>query len=90
MLLPQAGPVVFAADLIPGLPWLNQAITMGYDRFPEQVIDEKSLLLRRVAAEGLWLAYTHDPDVALSQVRLDGDGRASAAQPQGEVRQWSP
>jgi glyoxylase-like metal-dependent hydrolase (beta-lactamase superfamily II) len=28
------GPVLFAADLIPGRPWVHRSITMGYDRFP--------------------------------------------------------
>jgi hypothetical protein len=27
------GPVVYAADLIPGAPWVHVPITMGYDRF---------------------------------------------------------
>ena len=40
-----SGPVVFAADLIPGKPWVHVPITMGYDRYPERLIDEKSALL---------------------------------------------
>ena len=34
------GPVVFAGDLIPGAPWVHLPITMGYDRFPEGLIEE--------------------------------------------------
>ena len=33
---------VLAADLIPGRPWVHLPITMGYDRYPELLIDEKS------------------------------------------------
>ena len=40
------GPIVFAGDLIPGAPWVHLPITMGYDRYPEALIDEKDALLR--------------------------------------------
>ena len=33
------------ADLIPGRPWVHLPITMGYDRYPELLIDEKTRLL---------------------------------------------
>ena len=45
-----AGPVVFAADLIPGRPWVHLPITMGYDRYPELLIDEKAALLTDLVA----------------------------------------
>ena len=32
------GPLVFAADLIPGRAWMHLPITMGYDRYPERLI----------------------------------------------------
>jgi len=38
---------VFAADLIPGRPWVHLPITMGYDRFPELLVDEKNTLPQR-------------------------------------------
>ena len=41
-------PVVFAADLIPGRAWLHIPITMGYDRYPEQLVDERTGLLTRL------------------------------------------
>jgi len=37
--------VFYCADLIPGVPWLHLPITMGYDRFPEQLVDEKRAVL---------------------------------------------
>ena len=65
------GPVVFCGDLIPGTPWVHLPITMGYDRFPERLIDEKSALLSDLAGRGGRLFYTHDPSVALSGIAVD-------------------
>ena len=72
------GPVVFAGDLIPGRPWVHLPITMGYDRFPEQLIDEKDALLTYLLGRGGRLFYTHDPEVALSGIQRDQRGRFSA------------
>jgi glyoxylase-like metal-dependent hydrolase (beta-lactamase superfamily II) len=69
------GPVVFAADLIPGRPWVHLPITMGYDRFPEKLIDEKEALLTDLVARGGRLFFTHDPEVALARVARDPKGR---------------
>jgi glyoxylase-like metal-dependent hydrolase (beta-lactamase superfamily II) len=66
------GRLVFAADLIPGTPWVHLPITMGYDRFPERLIEEKSALLTTLAADGGWLFFTHDPRWAMGQVLYDG------------------
>ena len=71
----QHGPLVFAADLIPGAPWVHLPITMGYDRFPEQLIDEKRELLEDLEARNGWLLFTHDPTVACGQVQRDSRGR---------------
>jgi hypothetical protein len=32
--------------LIPGRPWVHLPITMGYDRYPERLIDEKRKFMR--------------------------------------------
>ncbi len=64
----------FCADLVPGLPWVHVPITMGYDRFPEHLVDEKSALLERLARTGAWLAFTHDPEVAFARVEPDERG----------------
>ncbi len=72
------GPITFASDLIPGVPWIHVPITMGYDRFPERLIEEKRALLERVVAEGGMIAFTHDPSIAASRVKRDPSGRFSA------------
>jgi glyoxylase-like metal-dependent hydrolase (beta-lactamase superfamily II) len=72
------GPVIFAGDLIPGTAWVHVPITMGYDRFPELLIDEKQALLSALVERGGRLFYTHDPAVALSGLRRDAQGRFSA------------
>jgi glyoxylase-like metal-dependent hydrolase (beta-lactamase superfamily II) len=62
------GPVTFLGDLVPGVPWVHLPITMGYDRFPERLVDEKQALLGRVAREHGWVFYTHDPTTAASRI----------------------
>jgi glyoxylase-like metal-dependent hydrolase (beta-lactamase superfamily II) len=73
-----AGPVIFAADLIPGTSWLHLPICMGYDRAPEQLIQEKKTLLEWILQENGRLFYTHDPNIAISRVMLDEKGHFSA------------
>ena len=80
------GPVVFAADLIPGRAWVHLPITMGYDRYPELLIDEKATLLGNLEQRGGRLFFTHDPEVALSKVHKDDKGRFSAVDDQRELR----
>lgn len=80
------GPIVFGADLIPGAPWVHLPITMGYDRSPELVVDEKRALLTDLVARSGSLFFTHDPDVALARVVRDENGRFSAAAPVSELR----
>jgi len=82
------GPVTFLGDLVPGVPWVHLPITMGYDRFPELLIDEKEALLAKIVAESGWAFYTHDPEVAASRVVRSPQGRFSASEPLAELR-WS-
>jgi glyoxylase-like metal-dependent hydrolase (beta-lactamase superfamily II) len=63
--------LVYASDLIPGRFWVHPPISMGYDRFPELLIDEKTALLTSLAKENAWLFYVHDPDFAVSKVQVD-------------------
>ena len=72
------GPVVFVGDLIPGAPWMHLPITMGYDRFPELLIDEKRALLTDLLARGGSVFFTHDPAVAQARVGQDERGRFRA------------
>ncbi|MFI8745102.1 MBL fold metallo-hydrolase [Pseudomonas sp. NPDC077186] len=69
------GPVVFPGDLIPGAPWVHLPITMGYDRFPEGLIEEKQALLSDLFSRGGRLVFTHDPQVAMGRVTRDEKGR---------------
>jgi glyoxylase-like metal-dependent hydrolase (beta-lactamase superfamily II) len=69
------GPVLFAADLIPGKAWVHLPITMGYDRYPELLIDEKAALLENLVQRGGRLFFTHDPEVALATVAKDTRGK---------------
>jgi glyoxylase-like metal-dependent hydrolase (beta-lactamase superfamily II) len=69
------GPVVFAADLIPGRPWVHVPITMGYDRYPERLIDEKAALLGDLVGRGGRLFFTHDPVIAMATVTRDAKGK---------------
>ena len=73
------GPVLFASDAVPGAPWVHVPITMGYDRFPERLIEEKESLLTDLVARGGSIFFTHDPAVALARIERDGKGRFRAA-----------
>ncbi len=68
--------LVFAADLIPGRFWIHLPVTMGYDRFPELLINEKNTLLTSLAKEDAWLFYTHDPEIAVSKVQFNDKEKA--------------
>jgi len=71
----EGGNMVFAADLVPGEAWVHVPISMGYDRFPEAVIDEKSALLERLYQQQGSLFFTHDPHVAAGKVSKNDKGR---------------
>lgn len=79
------GPVVFAGDLIPGAPWVHLPITMGYDRFPEGLIEEKTALLEDLLARNGRLVFTHDPKVAMGRVMRDAKGKFGVEASEGEV-----
>ncbi len=79
--------VFFAADLIPGVPWVHTPITMGYDRFPERLIDEKAALLERFVREGTHVFFTHDFEVACARV-LKENGRFRADAPHKDADGW--
>lgn len=80
------GGVVFCADLIPGRPWVHVPITMGYDRYPELLIDEKRRFLGEMLARGVRLYFTHDPDCAMARVTRDDGGRFATADEHAELR----
>jgi glyoxylase-like metal-dependent hydrolase (beta-lactamase superfamily II) len=66
-----AGGVVFCSDLIPGRPWVHLPVTMGYDRYPEQLIDEKRRFLEDKIARGVRLYFTHDLTCAVAAPMRD-------------------
>ena len=72
------GGVVFCADLVPGVPWVHVPITMGYDRCPELLIDEKEAFMEDKLMRDVHLFLTHDPDTALLQLQRDARGRFGA------------
>ena len=73
------GGVLFCADLIPGRAWVHLPITMGYDRYPERLIDEKRDLLEAARQRSVRLFFTHDHEMALADVEVDARGRYHAA-----------
>lgn len=79
------GGVVFCADLIPGRPWVHLPVTMGYDRSPELLIDEKRAFLDDMLARGVRLFFTHDDGCALAGLALGADGRYAAIDPRGSL-----
>jgi glyoxylase-like metal-dependent hydrolase (beta-lactamase superfamily II) len=75
LMLAEVGGVVFCADLIPGRSWVHLPITMGYDRYPEKLIDEKRAFLEDKLARNVRLFFTHDHACAVAQVTRDARGR---------------
>ena len=73
------GGVVYCADLIPGSAWVHLPVTMGYDRYPERLIDEKRAFLEDKLARDVRLYFTHDPAVAMAEVVRDERGRFGTA-----------
>ena len=67
--------VFFCGDLVPGRAWVHIPITMGYDRNPEQLIDEKIDLFTRAEKEHWLLFFTHDPEISGSQIQQSSGGK---------------
>ncbi|WP_158998932.1 MBL fold metallo-hydrolase [Pigmentibacter ruber] len=69
------GPLIFASDLIPGFAWMHIPISMGYDRYPELVIDEKRTLLEEVLPLNAKIFFTHDIQHSIGKVLKDNKGK---------------
>lgn len=67
--------VFFAGDLIPGKAWVHLPITMGYDRYAEQLIDEKEALYKKHVQPSWRLFFTHDPHTAMAAVTQNAKGQ---------------
>ncbi|MGN6479352.1 MBL fold metallo-hydrolase [Luteibacter sp.] len=89
LMLAEVGGVVFCADLIPGRAWVHLPVTMGYDRWPEKLIDEKKAFLDDKLARGVRLFFTHDHDCAMASVAVDDKGRYQAADIHPVLAGWA-
>lgn len=76
--LPNDAPIIFASDLIPGTSWVHLAVSMGYDRAPELLINEKKTILDMAIQKNARLFYTHDPKIAMSAISKDEKGKFTA------------
>lgn len=72
---PSSGPLLYASDLIPGAPWVRRAISMGYDRFPELLVDEKEALLNDLLSQEGSLFFVHDPKLAGGKLVKNSQGQ---------------
>ena len=81
--------VVFCADLIPGSAWVHVPVTMGYDRYPELLVDEKRVFLDDKLARGVRLFFTHDPACALAGLSQDAKGKFLVQDPQPRLEAWA-
>lgn len=79
------GPIVFGGDLIPGTAWVHLPITMGYDRYPELLIDEKKALLSDLVDRGGHVFFTHDSEVAMARIVRTPEGRYVADEKRAHV-----
>jgi glyoxylase-like metal-dependent hydrolase (beta-lactamase superfamily II) len=86
LMLAEFAGVVFCADLIPGRPWVHLPITMGYDRFPEALIEEKRSFLDDKLARNVRLFFTHDHACAIARVTRDERGRYGTTDEQPALR----
>ena len=86
LMLAEVAGVVFCADLIPGRFWVHLPITMGYDRYPEKLIEEKRVFLDDKLARDVRLFFTHDHDCAVARVVRDERGRYGTGDEQRELR----
>jgi glyoxylase-like metal-dependent hydrolase (beta-lactamase superfamily II) len=73
--LAEVGGVAFCSDLIPGRPWVHLPVTMGYDRYPELLIDEKRRFLEDKIARNVRVFFTHDATCAAALPLRDAQGR---------------
>jgi glyoxylase-like metal-dependent hydrolase (beta-lactamase superfamily II) len=84
----ESATLFFCADLVPGTAWVHVPITMGYDRYPELLVDEKAQILRELADAGTHLFFTHDPRIAAARIQTDESGRFSAVDSIADLTGW--
>lgn len=69
------GPILFITDLVPGMAWVHLPITMGYDRFSEEKIDEKKKTYEYLLKKNGRVFFTHDPETACGILKQDEKGK---------------
>ena len=67
--------IIFLGDLIPGKPWLHLPISMGYDRFPELIVDEKISLYEKFENTTWFGFFTHDSQCSGAKISKNARGR---------------
>jgi hypothetical protein len=60
-------------------------ITMGYDRYPECLVDEKRAFLEDMHARDVRLFFTHDAECAMARLERDERGRYTSVEPCQEL-----
>lgn len=80
--------VFFAGDLAPGVDWVNLPITMGYDRQPETLVDEKKKIFDRAINENWLMFYNHDHRIAASRISIHKN-RYEAVQQLNRLADWA-
>ena len=65
--------IVFCADLIPGKAWVHVPISMGYDRYPELLIDEKTEFLNNHFKDNNRLFFTHDIGFSVASIHFENN-----------------
>ncbi len=81
--------IFFAGDLIPGKAWVHLPITMGYDRFPEKLIEEKHSLYQKSETQNWQFFFTHDKDIALAGIKRNEKGHYESYKEKGVFQRKS-
>lgn len=77
---------LFCADLVPAVPWVHLPVTMGYDRAPERLIDEKSEFFEEWLGE--MLLFEHDATVVAGRLGRDERGRYGVRERFARLLRW--
>jgi glyoxylase-like metal-dependent hydrolase (beta-lactamase superfamily II) len=72
--------IIFGGDLIPGSHWVHLPISMGYDRFPERVIEEKQSLYEKYDLSKTYLCFTHDSEICAGKIAKNEKGKYQVAE----------
>ena len=79
--------IFFAGDLIPGKAWAHLPIGMGYDRYPEKLIEEKQAIYKKAEQENWIFFFTHDNKIATAKIRRNKKGQYQTYEEKAFLRQ---